>query len=100
MVAMELSTPWRPSAVFGLIIPSIIKLGRPCALVIGHLLCMLKQATILQIDRDAGRSERVAPELGLDISGTSAAPSSQCHRVPWGPVWFSIPSLQEAVTLY
>jgi hypothetical protein len=54
------------------IIPPIVKLRRARTLMRRHLLRVhllrvLEQAAVLQVDRDAGRAERVAAKLRLRI---------------------------------
>jgi UDP-3-O-acyl-N-acetylglucosamine deacetylase len=57
-----------------LVVAAVVELGGARAFVRGHLLGMLEQAAVLQIDRDAGRAERVAAELGGDAGRRGAAP--------------------------
>jgi hypothetical protein len=42
------------------VVPAVVKLRRPRALVVGHLLSLFQRATVREIIRDSGRTERVA----------------------------------------
>src|SRR4051812_7305309 len=53
-----------------LIVPPIIQFRRPRALMVCHLLRVLEETAILQIDGDPGRAERVTAELGLDAGSS------------------------------
>lgn len=56
-----------------LILPPVVELGRPRALVVGDVLRGFKRAVVLQVRGDAGRPEGVVPDPGLDAGATRAS---------------------------
>ena len=51
-----------------LVLPSVVELRRPRALVIGDVLCGFQRAVVLQVRSDAGCPESVVPDPRLDAS--------------------------------
>jgi hypothetical protein len=63
-----------------LVVAAVVELGRACALVRGHLLGVLEEAAVEQIDGDAGCSEAVAAEPGEE-PGVAGAADNHAPRV-------------------